>query len=358
VDVPIEDANEAALFHMGASKGGHARARRLTSEQRSAIARQAAEARWDGKTLRAPHSGILKIGDTRIECAVLDDGTRVISQGTILEALGRERNTGRKKGDPENRRPPFLSAQNLEPFISAELMEKLTPIEYKMPGQRFISLGYRAETLPEVCDVYLAARAIPNTLQPNQFAAANAAEVLIRSLAKVGIIALVDEATGYQAARAQDELRRLLEQYVNEEFRTWVKTFPDLFFVEIYRLHGWRWVDGNRKHPQYVGHFINQYIYDHLPEGVADELRRVNPVNASGRRSRKHHQHLTVDTGSIHLDRQITAVTTLMQVSRSIDEFKDLFDRRFAKVPPKVLRVQIGSGNEVMTLFEVDEPTV
>ena len=355
-DVPVEDATNAALFHLGASEGGKARARRLTPEQRSAISRRAAEARWENKTRKAPHSGALVIGDKRIECAVLDDGTRVLSQGTMLEALGRAKSMGRRGGPDDDKRAPFISANNLEPYISPELIEKLTPVTYKMPGQRFMSVGYRAETLPEVCEVYLAARQA-KALLPSQAGAADAAEILIRSLAKVGIIALVDEATGYQDARARDELRRLLEQYVEESFRPWVQTFPALFFEEIYRLYGWQWVDGNSRHPQYVGRFINTYIYDHLPEGVADELRRVNPVLDSGRRARKHHQHLTVDTGSVHLDRQITAVTTLMQVSTSIDEFKELFGRRFAPQPqprPRALRVEVNDNDEVMTLFELD----
>ncbi|TYP82018.1 P63C domain-containing protein [Blastococcus xanthinilyticus] len=353
----VEDATNAALFHLGASEGGKARARRLTPEQRSEIARRAAEARWVGKARRAPHSGALKIGDKRIECAVLEDGTRVLSQGTMLEALGRAKSMGRRGGPDDDKRAPFLSANNLEPFIGAELLEKLAPIEYKMAGQRFMSVGYRAEALPEVCDVYLAARRA-GALLPSQAGAADAAEILIRSLAKVGIIALVDEATGYQEARARDELRRLLEQYVAEAFRPWVKTFPNMFFEEIYRLHGWTWVEGKAKHPQYVGVFINTYVYDHLPEGVADELRRVNPTLPSGRRARKHHQHLTVDTGSVHLDRQITSVTTLMQVSDTIEEFKELFGRKYGPKPqPKVLRVEVGPDDEVMTLFEVDEPS-
>lgn len=105
--------------------------------------------------------------------------------------------------------------------------------------------------------------------------------LLIRSLAKVGIIALVDEATGYQAVRARDELQRLLEQYVSEDFRPWVRVFPDAFFEEIYRLYGWDYKPGQTKHPAYVGRMISEYIYDRLPEGVTDGFRRVNPKSAA-----------------------------------------------------------------------------
>ncbi len=289
------------------------------------------------------------IGETELECAVLDDGTRVIKQGTMLAALGREPKTGRKPGELA----PFLRGTNLLELASPELLEQLEPITYKIPGQRFAATGYRAETLPGVCDLYLAARRA-GTLQANQRASADAAETLIRSLAKVGIIALVDEATGYQAERARDELQVLLEKFVSEDFRPWVKMFPDAFFGEIYRLYGWDYKPGNTKRPGYVGTIINEYVYKQLPEGVADELRRVNPKNASGWRSRRHHQHLTVDTGNVALDRQITTVTTLMQVSDTLEEFKMLFARKFpGQTGRRVLRVTVTEDEQVETLFDL-----
>lgn len=355
-----EDASSQALFRLGAAEGGRARARSLTKEQRSEIARRAAEARWDSDAVRATqkanHVGSLDFGAQRIECAVLADGTRVLSQGTVMEALGRAKSMGRR-GDEESKRPPFLSAANLDPFISPKLLSELTPIKYRVPHSRFPSLGYLAQTLPEVCEVYLDARKA-GALLPSQEAAADAAELLIRSFAKVGIIALVDEATGYQEVRDREELRQLLEQYVEESFRPWVKVFPDVFFAEIYRLHAWTANPKAGRHPGYVGTFINTYVYDLLPEGVADELRRVNPVTEKGRRARKHHQHLTIDTGNKHLDRQITTVTTLMQVSDDVEDFKRLFDRRFAEQRPvrsKVLHVTVQPNDEVQRTFVFDD---
>ncbi|MGO9269624.1 MAG: P63C domain-containing protein [Terriglobia bacterium] len=64
-----------------------------------------------------------------------------------------------------------------------------------------------------------------------------------------------------------------------------------------------------------------------LPPGVLEELRRLNPVTESGWRKRKHFQHLTADTGNEHLDRQITAVITLMRIS----DRKEELERNFAK---------------------------
>lgn len=338
-----------------ASEGGKARSRKLSPERRKEIAKKAAEARWDTTIPRAQYSGVLAIGDHRIDCAVLPDGVRVVSQGTVLQALGRATSMGSRRNAETERRAPFLSAANLEPFISASLLEDLTPIRYRMPGTRsFVSTGYRAETLPAVLDVYLAARQA-NVLLDSQKPSAQAAEVLMRSLAQVGITALVDEATGYQEVRARDELQLLLAKYVHESFRPWVAVFPPEFFREIYRLYGWEYKEGKSKRPGYVGTFINKYVYDQLPEGVADELRRVNPRKESGHRARKHHQHLTVDTGNEHLDKQILTVTTLMQVADDLDQFNQFFEKRFPhRAERQILRVTERADHSFETLFEDD----
>lgn len=187
-----------------------------------------------------------------------------------------------------------------------------------------------------VCEVYLDARN-ENVLLPNQRGAAKAAEVLIRGLARVGIVALVDEATGYQEVRARQELQKILEAYVQAEFRPWVRRFPDEFFREIYRLQGWEFRPGTSKRTPQVGKLIRHYVYEQLPDSVLEELDRMNPANDKGQRARKHHQHLTETTGNTHLDRQISTVTTLMRIARDRQEFEDLFERAFpppqAKLP-------------------------
>lgn len=177
--------------------------------------------------------------------------------------------------------------------------------------------------------MFLAAREA-GALQHTQIHLARSAEILMRGLARVGIIALVDECTGYQADRDRDELSKILEAYIAEELRPWMRLFPHEFFKQIHRLQGWAYTDKQTKHPQYVGKLINQYIYDRLPPGVHEKLREVNPV-VDGRRKRKHFQHLTEHTGIPHLDKQITAVTTLLAVSDDKAMFETLLRKRFPK---------------------------
>jgi hypothetical protein len=83
---------------------------------------------------------------------------------------------------------------------------------------------------------------------------------------------------------------------------------------------------------------VNKYVHEQLPEGVLEELQRLNPTNPSGYRSHKHHQHLTADTGNLQLDRQISTVTTLMRIARDKSDFEDLFERAF---PPAQMRLPL-----------------
>jgi hypothetical protein len=326
----------ATLARQGARKGGIARAQRLSPEERSEISRRAAAARW-GHVHVAYHTGVMQIGDISISAAVLEDQTRLLSQTTVLTALGRNpQKSRRSRGDSDDLRAPFLVANNLQPFISDELRDLIDPIAFRVAGEGSAkSWGYRAEMLPLVCWVYLDAQAA-GKLNPKQEAVAKAAGILARGLARVGIIALVDEATGYQEVRARDELTRILEHYVQAEFRPWIKTFPDEFFQEIYRLQGWEYKPGTSKRTPYVGKLVNKYVYNQLPEGVLDELRRLNPRTDKGYRARKHHQFLTDGTGNVHLDKQIVSTLTLMRAAESKQQFEDLFERVHPSVQPRL----------------------
>jgi hypothetical protein len=170
----VAPGSQVDIGKLGGSKGGKARAERLTPAERSAPAREAAEARWGRTVADATHEGVLVIGDMHLECAVLEDKTRVINQGTMLQALGRAPTMGRR--DRTEGRPPFLSAANLRPFISRELMDLYEPVQYRHVGSSGRALGYRAEILPMVCEVYLDARQ-EGVLTRNQERAVAAAEL-------------------------------------------------------------------------------------------------------------------------------------------------------------------------------------
>ena len=155
--------------------------------------------------------------------------------------------------------------------------------------------------------------------------------MLVRSLAKVGIVALVDEATGFQAERDRDALHRLLSAYLVEERLAWAKRFPDEFYRQIYRLKDWKWPVGKAKTP-YLGHITNDIVYDRLPEGVLPKLRELNPTQeASKRRRFKHHQFLSEDVGQPDLRDHILQILPIMKISKDWRTFKRHLDIAFPK---------------------------
>ena len=270
----------------------------------------------------------LIIGDAEIPCYVLEDGTRVIVRAAVLKAIGR---TGKAKGgrqyDAEFQVPVFLTAENLKPFITNELMENSKPVEFSYKRSKMI--GHRAEFLPLVCQVFLDAKE-ENVLRPNQAHIAAACRVLYRAFATVGIIALVDEATGYQDRRARDALATILEKFIAKELQPWTKTFPYKFYEEIFRLKMWPGPEG-MKGPRVIGRYTNDIVYERLAPGVLDELRSLNPQKESGQRKDKHHQWFTREVGHPKLKEHLIGVLALMRAAANWDSFMRALNRSYPK---------------------------
>lgn len=285
----------------------------------------------------ATHRGKLLIGEKELNCAVLENGERVLSTTAVFKAFNRTQRA-RKLGEVRVAGMPFLpsfiDANNLVKYISPELKILLKkPIKYKASNGKIMT-GYKAEILPLLCDVYLQAR-IDDVLTKRQDKLALTSEILVRSLSKLGIVALVDEATGYQNERDRDELQKILSKYITSELLNWTKKFPDEFYKQLFRLKGWKYPNLGGKRPGIVGTYTNIYVYDLLPPGVKEELQRINPTTKPGRRKYKHHQFLTEDIGNAHLKNHLIKVVTLMQASRNWNDFKILFNRTF-KLPEQL----------------------
>ena len=269
------------------------------------------------------HKGELKLGNKSISCAVLSNGKRIITQTALFDAFDRPRK-GEKRLEGL---PSIIGAKNLLPFISDELKEIAAPVHYYQQNGKVTS-GYDANLIPMVCDVYLEAND-HDQLIDSQLKIVVQAGVLVRGLARVGIAALIDEATGFQYDRENNALQEILKAYISEEFLKWQARFPRKYYKEIYRLYGWDFDPQSMKHTPYLGRFTNEYVYDYLPEGILEELRIKNPKNNKGVRSKKHHQYLTGDIGLPHLEKHITKLITVMELSDNPEQFKQNFKRIF-----------------------------
>lgn len=260
------------------------------------------------------YKGELNLAGMIIPCYVLDDGTRVLSGRGMQDALKMVDEAEIGKTTAGTRLNRYLNQKSLKQFIYDDKeADHFNPIICH-DGEAKLN-GYEASVLVDICDAFLEARKNIN-LSPRQEIIAAQCEILVRAFAKVGIIALVDEATGYQKDknRAKDELQKFLTQFISEEASRWVKTFNDSFFEMIYRMHGWNWAT-THKHPGVVGKWINDIVYERLAPAVLSELQKINPKTPKGSRKDRHHQHLTEEVGRPKLKEHLSAVEALGRAS-------------------------------------------
>jgi|688.fasta_scaffold281376_2 hypothetical protein len=292
----------------------------------------------DYPVFEATHKGYLDILGSKIPCAVLKNGKRIISQHGLFKAFDRPR-----KGEKRQvGLPSIIGAANLLPYVTDELREKCQVIHY-FHTNGTIASGHNAELIPLICDLYLEAiKAEPSVLVASQMKIVERAQILLRVLAKVGITGLIDEATGYQYDREKDALQVLLSKYIAEEFLPWTSRFPREYYQEIFRLYGWKYDPLSLKRTPFIGRFTRDFVYNEMSPEVLKELEKKNPTLENGRRKHKHHQHLTDNIGVPHLERHLTKLITVMQLSDSIDEFKNNFQRAFKKIN----QLQLGLNQE------------
>jgi len=315
----------------GKAKGGLARAKVLTPQERKEIAQKAAAARWDDTLPIATHGAQdhpLKIGDIEIPCYVLKDGRRVLIQNGMLTGLNMKQGTaGRGEGD---RLAKFISGKAISPYINNDLYDVIkSPIKFKTTTGT-PAYGYEATILADICDAVLEARKSGKIHYQSEHIAARC-EILVRGFARVGIIALVDEATGYEKDRARDALAQILEAFIAKELQPWVKTFPSDFYQEMFRLRGLAFPATTVKRPQYFGLLTNNIVYDRIAPGVLKELQRGVPRNDAGRPTAKYFQKLTQNAGYPKLREHLGSVVTIMKLSDTWNGFEQTLD----KIHPK-----------------------
>ena len=263
----------------------------------------------------------LVIGSIEIPCFVLSDETRVLVQRGMAIGMGMSKPSGAQIGR-------FALSKSINPFVSNDLIEVLNnPIKFWTP--QGTGHGYPAELLVDLCEAVLAARDA-GALRKQQAHIAQRCDTLVRGLSRLGIIGLVDEATGYQHIREERALATILERWVAKEFLSWTRTFPFEFYTEICRLKDWPGVHAIRR-PSVIGKYTNDFVYDRLAPGVLEELQRVNPTLRAGGRRHKHHQWFTPEHGHPKLRGHLEGVMALMRVSSSWRAFRKNLDIAYPK---------------------------
>lgn len=215
----------------------------------------------------------LKLGDVEIPRYVLEDGTRVLSLRGLTAGFGISSGS---TANGDTRIVQFVEPDAIAPFAKSELAAALrSPIKFMPPHGGRSAFGYPATLLADICEAVLGARQA-GVLSTSQQQVANQAEVLVRGFARVGIVALVDEATGYQRYRAKDDLAKILEAFVARELQPYVRAFPPEFYEEMFRLRSLPYPPKNANYrPQYFGVLTNDVVYERLAPGLLEELKKM-----------------------------------------------------------------------------------
>jgi hypothetical protein len=281
---------------------------------------------------KATHWGDLKIGDAEVPCYVLQNAVRVISlKGAVVSLIG---TSGGQLAE-------YLKVKVLQPHLPPEFMPNeagelpaLFRFDTGSEGIAKYALGMDVEKFMDLCGAYSDALQDHLTgdpdkqLTPRQMEICVRASLFLRAAAKLGIVALVDEATGYQFDRPLDALQLKMKLFLETEMRKWEKTYPDQLWVEFGRLTKWKGTLHQR--PKYWGKLVMELVYGYLDADVAKWLKENAPKPVSGQ---NYHQWLTSQYGLKKLIEHIWMLIGMAAACENMGELRRRMAERFGRVP-------------------------
>lgn len=309
----------------GKAKGGIARAKSLSVEERKKIASDAAQVRW----LKAIHKGnFIEDFGIDVECYVLNDAakTAVISQRGMGVALGF------KGGVSGGRLPPFVKGKSIAPYIGREVLEKMeNPVIFQGPaagrdGAPVIPkiFGYDVTLLIDLCKSIVAAEA-DGKLVPSQKGIVKQAHVILNASAKAGIKGLVYALAGYRPET--DEVIAAFKLFVQEEAKKYEKEFPNELYLQWHRLY--QIPVPVRGKPWQLRHLTVKHIYYPLAKSNGKIFELVKALKAKdGDRNTKLFQFLN-EIGARALRIQLGRVLEMAESSATLAEYQQKTIDRF-----------------------------
>ena len=280
---------------------------------------------------KSTHFGELSIGDSKIPCYVLDSGERVFSlKGVVVALMGTE---GGQLAE-------YIKVKALRSFLPKDLVPAENDnipalIKFDTGGVGFTktAIGVNVERFIDLCSAY--SQALQESVRSDTFKLTDRqTEIAIRAnsfliaTAKTGIIALVDEATGYQYDRASDALQFKLNLYLEDEMRKWEKTFPDQLWIEFGRLTNWK---GSVHHrPKYWGKLVMELVYGYLDPDVAKWLKKNAPKPTGGA---NYHQWLSSQYGLKKLIEHLWQLIGMASACYSMEELRRKMAEKYGRIP-------------------------
>nr|WP_286674417.1 P63C domain-containing protein [Clostridium sp. VAP52] len=271
-------------------------------------------------------SGVLEIFND-LPCYVLDDGQRVFRLSNLTKSL-RDKEHG-KFGN-------YLASSNIIKYLP-ERLRPLTDENHDRTPQGVIEFefnekiekGYNSEDFMDVCSAFVTANLNNEKLSEAQQEIVKNANKFVLSTAKIGIVALIDEATGYQNVRHSKELQLKMKYFLVEDdnAREWEKIFPDDLWFEFGRLTNWK--GSLKKRPKYWGKLVKELIYNLLDKDIAEYLYKNKPPRYNGHI--KYHQWLNEGYGTKELTQHIWQIIGMAKTCENMKELKQLTSQKFNK---------------------------
>lgn len=148
------------------------------------------------------HEGEVNLVGVKVPCYVLKNGIRILSIQGMREVL-KKIGAGYSKQKSDWYEQYLSKESQILPVYEKEKEENLDPV-----------IGFEATKLEDLLNFYLGETKSNVKLSPKRKLIVKQHEMLLRSFAKTGIIALIDEATGYQYERERIELQKALEKNI------------------------------------------------------------------------------------------------------------------------------------------------
>ncbi len=314
----------------GKAKGGIARAKSLTKEQRSEIAKKAAAARWKSKILRATHRGnFLDDFGIDAECYVLYDESKtvVVTKTGLSQLLG----IGEHARDLDQ----LLGAQYMSKYRDLELQRKMeNPYKFQLTSKSKTvhqALGYDITAIVDIGRALIEAKD-NDDLPQSRLKAAAAAQRLINASAKAGI-----KGVAYALAGYRPEVQAVIDEFkafVREEARQYEKEFPDELYEEWYRLYGLNRPEKGR--PIRFGQLTNMQIYTPLAKSKGKILEQIRASrDENGKQSDKLHLFLS-EIGVKALRQHIGKLLGVAAMSETREEYEKGIEKVFGRMKPEI----------------------
>lgn len=257
---------------------------------------------------KALYTGTLFNGTA--DCYVLEDGRRVLSQRGAARVLSKKAGG---KGARENAvLTPYLD--NLSK-VSSGLSARADFVEFDRPDGGHAT-GIVASDFVALLDAYVDA-GLNGLLRANQIHLARNAAATLKALQRVGLDALIDEATGYERVKGDDLLAQRMQAYLRDHRGPYRITWPQALRNELLRLYGYAG-DGTKRWPQWMRSPIDKIYRTIYGDDIKDELKVRNPNPHYGS---SHPQWLEDNVGEMFREVDIHAVVTIAATSLNVEDF-------------------------------------